>query len=226
MSLSSWFQRPITWLKCYGIHYLKRLLLLLSKLGNPNFFVLFIFGRLNLIRSIVRLFNSRPKITHYEVNRSIFSEIKVDDSVKSLQEKGIAFGINLPENVVEEIVDFVKDKPCHLRMDERLGFFYHERKQAEAKYSETFIKAYYLDKYVSCPAIDKVASDPKLLEIAAKYLGTDPVLTRHEFWWLFAGQPQYNTFDDTPLTAAKGDRHFTTIWMIIVILDFSSFSQM
>lgn len=48
----------------------------------------------------------------------------------------------------------------------------------------------YFNSSLLCPAIKKLASDPKLLEISAKYLGGEPVLTGSRLWWLFSVNEQ------------------------------------
>lgn len=152
---------------------------------KPKWLLMFVLSRFNFIRAIVAFFSRRPLTQKYFVNNSIFDELHVDNVVESLKRDGFYLGLKLPKNVLQEILAFANSKDCYGDADKQFGFSYAKRKQVEEKYGKNFVKGEYFNNSLSCPAIKRLESDPKLLAIAAKYLGTEPGMTRTRLWWLF-----------------------------------------
>lgn len=152
---------------------------------NPEWLLMFVLSRFNYVRCIVAFFSRRPLTQKYLVNHSIFEDLNVDDVVGSLKQDGFYLGLKLPKSVLQEILNFATSRDCYGDADKQLGFSYAKTEQVEEKYGKTFVKGEYFNTSLSCPAIKKIESDPKLLAIAAKYLGTEPRMTRTRLWWLF-----------------------------------------
>lgn len=152
---------------------------------NPKWLLMSVLSRFNFIRSIVAFFSRQPLSQKYLLNDSIFEELNVDDVVESLKQDGFYLGIKLPKSVLQDILDFAISKNCYGDADKQFGFSHTQREQAEEKYGKNFVRGEYFSVSLNCPAIKKLESDPKLLAIAAKYLGTEPGMTRTRLWWLF-----------------------------------------
>ena len=72
------------------------------------------------------------------------------------------------------------------------SFFLHEKDEAELRYQQKFVTAHHLNPCRQCQAIQKIAEDPKLWEIAAKYLETKPILIDTRLWWTFVLEEAVN----------------------------------
>lgn len=174
------------WLKLYSYwyEYYKGLT------KNPKWLLMRKVGRFKIVRSLVlafskkTLYNENVQIGNY----SLFEKINVDNVVESLREDGFYLGINLPKDIVDEIVQFARSTICYGNRRPEFGFYITEKKQAEARYKKSFIVGSYFNTALLCPAIRKLESDPKLLEIAAKYLEAEPVHQGNQLWWSFAGE--------------------------------------
>ncbi|MBF2004236.1 MAG: phytanoyl-CoA dioxygenase family protein [Chlorogloeopsis fritschii C42_A2020_084] len=119
---------------------------------------------------------------------SLFPELDIDEIVKQLKVNGFYLGLNLPKNIVAEIIDFAYSHPCYGHRKPWLGFYYHQKEQIKLKLGKKFVLASYFNTALHCPAIQKLRNDPVLLAISTKYLETQPVIQGNELWWSFTSQ--------------------------------------
>ncbi len=145
---------------------------------------MFILGRFKLFRSIMTSFHRSS--SHYNVKQSIFKELDIDSAVDSLRRDRAYLGINLPSETLHELLDYTATHDCYADSSHELGFNYAQKQEAEKKYGKVFVGADYFNTTLLCPAIRKLVHDPKLLYIAAQYLGGKPLYTGSRLWWLFA----------------------------------------
>jgi hypothetical protein len=120
-------------------------------------------------------------------NPSVFKDINVDQVVTSLETDSYCSGINLPQSVVQEILDFTKSAICYGDRDTNLSFVYSEREKLEAKIGRPLRLGSYFNAE-ACPAVKKLERDPGLLAIAAKFLGAPPIHMATEIWWSFPAE--------------------------------------
>lgn len=144
---------------------------------------MFVFGRFNIFRSSA-IFLKRSSVRKYKTT-SKFQNLNVTYAVESLNKDGVCLGIKLPKDVIEEILNFAHSNICYGNGNFQMGFLSNQKEQAEEKYAQKFITAEYYNSSLLCPAIKELVNDRKLLEIAAKYLGTDPVYTGSRLHWNF-----------------------------------------
>lgn len=128
------------------------------------------------------------------VAESCFANLDRTDFVQRLREEGIAFGLTLPQTVVEEIRAWADQQPCYADRDSSLGFRLNERSVAEQRLGKPILLAQYFNTTTECPAISKLAADPVLRWVAASYLGSLPTFVGANLWWTF------------PVTALEADR--------------------
>ncbi|WP_289787942.1 hypothetical protein [Chlorogloeopsis sp. ULAP01] len=149
-------------------------------------------ARFNLVRNINNYFSKRKfknsKEPASDKSDSLFKELDIDEIVKQLKENGFYLGINLPQDIVTEIIEFAYSHPCYGNRKPWLGFYYHQREQIKSKLGKRFVLASYFNTALYCPAIQKLRNDPSLLAISTKYLDTQPVIQGNELWWSFAGE--------------------------------------
>ena len=92
-----------------------------------------------------------------EDSRDLFPELEVDHVVNSLNKKGYANGVNVPAIYVTEIVRYCE---------------------------KTALKEYW-NPHQECDAIDHIARNAKIVEIARRYLGAEPILWLTLLRWSF-----------------------------------------
>jgi hypothetical protein len=153
---------------------------------NPGLFWMRLGARFEFIRSCVH-FLSKLSNKSYEIDKdkpSAFKDINVDEANSSMEKDGYALGINLPPEVVREILDYAYSTACYADRNPGQAFYYQQKEQAEAKLGRQFRLGSYFSAE-NCPAIKKLERDPALLELSAKFLGAAPIHMATELWWSF-----------------------------------------
>ncbi len=125
-------------------------------------------------------------IINFSVNTSsVCKNTDIDEIIFYIKKDGFSLGINLPEELVRQICEFAMNAPCYGNGEENLGFYYRDKEQAQLKYGDSFSTGRYYNTALQCLAIKKLETDPTLLEIAAKYLGAEPVHQGNQLGWHF-----------------------------------------
>lgn len=120
-----------------------------------------------------------------KVQNSILEVVNLNKTVAFLEGDGFALGLNLPPKLTEKIWEFAMHTPCYGNNDTKLGFFYSQKDQAQAKHGNPFISGHYYNTALLCPVIKALETDPLLLEIATRYLGAEPIHQGNQLWWSF-----------------------------------------
>lgn len=138
------------------------------------------------------LSNSLPELESNQLNfeeficpHSLFNKLNISDVVNSLNKNGFALGINLPQEIVLEILNSAKDTLCYGNNNSSLGFYYSEKEQAQIKYGRSFSTGYYDRTAFLCSAIKRIESEPLLLQIATQYLESEAIHEESQIWWNF-----------------------------------------
>lgn len=152
---------------------------------NPGLFMVRKLGRIEVLRDllsrIVSIFKSSYRVDSDAV--SVFRDLNVDQIVESLEQEGYFAGINLPQPVLQEILSFAYTKPCLGDRNPNFAFVYPDKRNVELSLGKTFICASY--KVKECAAITTLINDPTLLNLAAKFLRTNPVCIGVDLLWSF-----------------------------------------
>lgn len=159
--------------------------------GNPRWLLMFILSRFKLFRSMMTSFHSNSG--YYDTEQSIFKELDVDSAVDTLKKDGAYLGINLSHDTLQELLEYTSTHDCYADGSHNLGFKYTRKQEAEKKYGKAFVEADYFNATLLCPTICNLAHDPKILEIASRYLGGLPLYTGSRLWWLFAKKEKEKT---------------------------------
>ncbi len=155
--------------------------------NKPRFFLMSKLARLEVVRNCIVYF-SRGQRKSYDVskeNPSIFRDVNVDGIVSSLKTDGYYLGLNLPHDVLEEILEFANSTACYGDRNPEFEFRYSEKEELEASLGKKIRLGSYLKNIYSCPVFKKLENDPGILAIAANFLGGDPVHVGSELWWSF-----------------------------------------
>jgi hypothetical protein len=106
----------------------------------------------------VRYYRSKKHDRLIQVDkRDLFPDLEVDQVVNSLNEKGYAHAVKVPTSYVTQIV----------------------------QYCESTGLMRYWNPHRECDAIDQIARNAKVVEIARRYLGTEPILWLTQLRWTF-----------------------------------------
>lgn len=106
----------------------------------------------------IRYYQRRNHVRPLQVERhDLFPKFDVGPVVDSLNKKGYANGWKIPEEYVVRIVQYTKDTK--------------------------FLR--YWNPHRECEAIDQIARNEKLVEIARQYLGAEPILWLTQLKWSF-----------------------------------------
>jgi hypothetical protein len=127
-------------------------------------------ARFEFLRDWIMIFFQRT-VQSYEVskdNPSFFHDINADDVVSGLEKDSFYLGINLSQNVVQDILNFAYSKPCYGNRNENFCFYYRDKEKVEAKTGKLIRIGSYFGAD-NCSAIKKLEKDPQLLEISAKF---------------------------------------------------------
>lgn len=116
---------------------------------------------------------------------SLFPLLDRHKFVHDLGSDGVAPGLRLPSSLVEEIVSYAESSPCYADRRPNQGFLPHQHKAVEEALHKPVLLAQYFNASEECPAIAKLARDPVLQWIAARYLGSVPTLVGTNMWWTF-----------------------------------------
>lgn len=146
---------------------------------------MFAFSRIHAIRSLVLRLTKRPVQLDLVSKNSIFLDLNPEGVVKALKNDGLHLGITIPPDLLAEILDFAQTATYYGNGDLQCPFLLANRKAQEIQSNRTFRIGYNFDPTSECAAIRKLAADPKLWEIAAKYFDSQPMLACTQLWWTF-----------------------------------------
>ncbi len=151
---------------------------------NPKWLLMFLFSRFQIVRSLIDIFYPKVELEQYS-EVSIFEDLDVENVIQVLQEDGLYLGIQLPQAIVEEILEFTEREQCYANLNPQLMFHTNSKEVWQEKYGSLVVSDY-VDPEKNCRAIERIIQDPKLLTIAATYLNAKPVFTGSRLWWSFA----------------------------------------
>jgi hypothetical protein len=172
---------------------------------KPTWLLMFVFGRTLAVRRIDRRIRAHYAAPVPVAGPSAFSDIDLAACVRALIKDGLAFGLNLPAPVVDEINAFARTHPCYSRDRQDRGFLPAEVAEVNAERDRDVIAAYYFETVEQCPAIMALRSDPTLMAIATAYLGKAGLQSRVRMWWSF---PAKRVSDAALVDAAQEKFHF------------------
>jgi hypothetical protein len=117
--------------------------------------------------------------------KTIFTDVDWESFYRDLTSNGVAFGLKLPDQIVDRIIRLTNDELCYADREVSLGFKVADRLMAESSIGKPILLAQYFNVIDNCPDIQKIKDDPLLQWVAAKYLGTTPAFVGVNLWWTF-----------------------------------------
>lgn len=128
-----------------------------------------------VVRGLWVLGPLRPLAIHYyrrlnghqpATEKGIFSEVDVKQTVASIDKHGYAKAGQIPEHYVSEIIDYCE----HTKLMK------------------------YWNPHRDCGAINRLAHDTTVVDIARRYLGAEPILWLTQLRWSFGGSTEQRQF--------------------------------
>jgi len=157
--------------------------------GGPGHFLMYVFGRFRVIRSMVAwAYTRRLSSAPVSAGASFIDDVDVDCAVRAILRDGYFSGLRLRADVLEEVRQFSLMSTCFGDEDSQLPFRLADKALAEQRYSRRLKVGRFDDVLQTCPAVLGLASDPTLMAIARGYLGTQPVLLGARMWWSFPAE--------------------------------------
>ena len=157
---------------------------------NPRWFLMRKIGRFESVKGFVGFYRrgvrgvTPPSLLTPNSQETIFKDLDVERSLEELGQDGLSLGVNLPLDVVDEIVQFAHQTRCYGNGKPDWGFFHHEKQEVAQRCGLQFTTADYFNTSES-EAIQRVLNDSTLLTIARRYLGGPPVHQGTRLRWSY-----------------------------------------
>jgi hypothetical protein len=163
--------------------------------GDRRWLLMFIIARTPLGRTLGRFIcGDQPIVKKQNYGRdrekSIFQDLKVETVVDSIKKDGYYLGLQLPEQILKEILAYANTANISIDGEEGFEFKYSDKNEAARQYNREILTGNYLAVNSECLGMKKLVNDPKLREIATRYLGKEPMLVRSQMSWTFIGSSQ------------------------------------
>lgn len=113
-----------------------------------------------------------------------FDAESITPIVTELELNGALPGPLLPKKLVQYLLEYAESHPCFADRDQTKGFYLKDREKAERLLGKELLLAQYFNTEQDA-VIAKIANDPYLLSVAAKYLKVPPKLMSVNMWWTF-----------------------------------------
>jgi hypothetical protein len=111
--------------------------------------------------------------------------VDIERVVSSLRKDGVANGLALRSEALEELTSFCNDAVCFGNGQRQYPFLLDNLAEAETAHGLKFTIGRYLGALTTCPRLQSLTCDPILLAIASRYFRTEPVLVGARIWWSF-----------------------------------------
>ncbi|MEM7593808.1 MAG: hypothetical protein AAF383_20240 [Cyanobacteria bacterium P01_A01_bin.83] len=121
---------------------------------------------------------------------SVFNDLDIDLAVASIKKNGYYLGLQLPQNYLQEILEFAYSEEISVDNKPKLNFRFADKQQAEIDLKQNIIIGSYLNAPSKCLALKKLGNDGKLKEIASRYLENEAILVRSHLGWCFPGKKE------------------------------------
>jgi hypothetical protein len=149
-------------------------------------------GRFNTFRQTysflqnkIQSLNTNNYINRLEISeKTIFTDIQVNKIVTDIEKSAIAFGLQLPPQLVAEIYNFATHTPCtEPRFDSE---FVVSDINSRIFQDGSYVMRGLVNNLTECAAIQQIVHDPLLLNVVREYLKYWPTLITQHLTWSFA----------------------------------------
>ena len=153
---------------------------------SPRWLMMFVLSRFETVRAAVTYLRPSPPLAELPQGPSLFEDLDVESAVEGLERDGYVPGITLPAEASRDILKFAETAQARGNGDGTRRLRASEAADWEAEHGAKLVKADFRDAAERSAAVNAVTQDPKLWEIAARYLDAQPSCARAGLWWSFA----------------------------------------
>jgi hypothetical protein len=154
-------------------------------LSNLKYGLMRAVGRFDFIQPLMVRLHHQQFVNPSNHTDSIFPKLNIDEIVGSIRNDGYYLGIKMPDYLVREILDFASSSICYANSHVEKGFSYKDRMEV-LKENPAFLLCSFYNLSILLPVVKIIEEDPQILEIAARYLESKPILQSTKMWWSFA----------------------------------------
>lgn len=123
--------------------------------------------------------SENPKLA----SKSIFPDLSVEQALLDLSASGLHFGVNLDADMIADIRRFAEGSECKTKFDGvEHRYFFREASDLSERIGRTVVISHIAEPQQNAN-IRLIASDPKLIEIAARYMNGYPKKIDSRLWW-------------------------------------------
>lgn len=155
---------------------------------NPKWLLMFVLSRFEIVRAAVTRLRRSASLAELPQGPSLFEDLDVEAAVERLKQDGYVPGVVLPPETARDILQFARTAQARGNGNAALKLRVPEASEWEADHATKLVKADFQDAAERSAAVAMVTRDPKLWEIAARYLDVEPRAARAGLWWSFAGE--------------------------------------
>jgi hypothetical protein len=139
---------------------------------NPTWAVMFVLGRLRVVRNLVR---GKPRYASDVFEPVSVTGPSVDTVLSDLDRDGYSVGLRMQADALAEVRRFAERYRSGKAVSDHIG-----EKRTIVILDE------FLDLEKECPILARLAADPFLRSVARRYLNCDPVHIGTKLWWSLA----------------------------------------
>ena len=137
-----------------------------------------ILARSQISKLFEKYYISKRKKVKIETFENNFIIIDNNIATKELHENGITLGLNLNENIVERIINFIQNKNFRFNRNPNKQIKFSER----YNYKDLYILNY-MNPHLENETIKEILLNKELISVIKNYLKVDPVLEWSQIYW-------------------------------------------
>lgn len=142
-----------------------------------------VLARFEPVRTIASYGAREPR----DVTSPILTNADAKRLAADVKRDGIALGLNLSNDVRDELIAWAKATPRYGNICKDWGYDDDGRAAAEAKVGRKFTVGHYFNTS-DCPAVRRLVDDPLLAELARSYIGARAKYISTHMWWSYANE--------------------------------------
>ncbi|MBW3585460.1 MAG: phytanoyl-CoA dioxygenase family protein, partial [Cyanobacteria bacterium 0813] len=154
---------------------------------DPRLFLMRKLARFEIVRDSAAMLLKSPTKPR-EIGReesSILGNLDVNSIAATIETDSCYQGLQLPEDVVQELLEFASSTVCYINRDLKRPWRCKGTEQVGANLPKNSRLCSYMSNSKLSSTLKKLEKDPGILAIAAKFLGVQPVHMGSEISWSF-----------------------------------------
>lgn len=154
---------------------------------DPRLFLMRKLARFEIVRDCAVMLLKSPTKPR-EIGReesSILGNLDVNSIAATIETDSCYQGLQLPEDVVQELLEFASSTVCYINRDLKRPWRCKGTEQVSANLPKNSRLCSYMSNSQLSSTLKKLEKDPGILAIAAKFLGAQAVHMGSEISWSF-----------------------------------------